>query len=73
MQLALQPAFCLFRFQRVGSLAIEALERARSFATGRQRKDQKGPATGANRSFGLAHTDIQNRKRLVVCSVPDRI
>jgi hypothetical protein len=41
--------------QGIGTFAIEALEHALSFAAGRQRQDQKGPAAGARRSFGLAH------------------
>jgi hypothetical protein len=45
----------MFGFKRVGAVAIETLELARSFAAGRQRKDQEGPATGAGRTFSLAH------------------
>jgi hypothetical protein len=37
VQLALYPAHCFLGFQRVGAVAFEALERARTVAAGRQR------------------------------------
>jgi hypothetical protein len=48
----------LIGFERVWPVAINALERARSLAAGWQRKNQKSPAAGASRSFGLAHAII---------------
>ena len=54
-QLAIKPARYDGRFERIGSLAIKALERALPLAAGRQRQDQMGPALGASRSFRLAH------------------
>ena len=58
MQLALEPAGCLFRFQRIRPLAIEALERAPSLAARRKRQNQIFPAVRASRSFSLAHAII---------------
>jgi hypothetical protein len=58
LQLALDPALGLIRFQRVRAVAFKALERARAFAAGRQRQDQLRPAIGASRSLGLAHAII---------------
>jgi hypothetical protein len=54
-KLSLQPSSHIFGFERVGAVAFKALERALTFAAGRQRKDQEGPATGASRTFSLAH------------------
>ena len=42
-------------FERVGAVAFKTLVRALSLTAGRQRKDQEGPATGASRTFSLAH------------------
>jgi hypothetical protein len=47
--------FELFGSTAGGAVAIETLERARSLATERQRKDQESPAAGASRTFSLAH------------------
>jgi hypothetical protein len=58
VQLALYPAHCFLGFQRIGTVTIKALERARTVAARRQRKDQNGPATGASRTFNLAHPII---------------
>ena len=35
------------RLERIGTVAIETMERARTFAAGRQREDQEGPDCGA--------------------------
>jgi hypothetical protein len=48
----------LIGFQRIRALAIDTLERAPPFAAGWQRQDQESPATGAHRSFSLAHAII---------------
>ena len=63
LQLALEPAGCLFRFQRIRPLAIEALERAPSLAARRKRQNQIFPAVRASRSFSLAHGTILPRVR----------
>jgi hypothetical protein len=57
-ELALQPTRCLFGFQRIGAITIEALKRAPLFAANWQRQDQERRATGASRSFSLAHALI---------------
>jgi hypothetical protein len=58
LKLALQPAKCLICFQRVGALAIEALERALPFTARRQRESQIRPAMGAGWSFAPSHATI---------------
>jgi hypothetical protein len=61
LKLALKPARYSLRLERVGAVAIETLELARSSAAGRQRKDQEGPAAGASRTFSLTHNrDFKN-------------
>jgi hypothetical protein len=45
----------MFGFKRVGAVAIETLELARSFAAGGSARIKKAPATGAGRTFSLAH------------------
>jgi hypothetical protein len=56
-QFSVQPADHVIRCHRIGAVvvAIETLERALTFAAGRQRQGQEGPAFGASRSFGLSH------------------
>ena len=49
-------------------VAIETLERALTFAAGRQRQGQEGPAFGASRSFGLAHAIFNERQLIIVLS-----
>jgi hypothetical protein len=51
MRYCIQPARSIIQwmsigFQRIGTVAIQALERARSLGFGKQRKDQKGPQPG---------------------------
>jgi hypothetical protein len=61
----------MIRFERVWPVALKALERARPLAAGRQRQNQIGPAMGASRSFGLAHSDFYECCFIIVCSVSD--
>jgi hypothetical protein len=34
--------------------------------------NQKGPAAGASRSFGVAHAIFSDSQLIIVCSVPDQ-
>jgi hypothetical protein len=64
LKFALQPAYYLICFKGIGAVAIETLERARTFAAWRQRQNQKSPAMEASRPLGLSH-DANNLSPLI--------
>jgi hypothetical protein len=67
LQLALKPTHHFIGFDRIGLVALKALEHARSLPVGRCRhQNQMCPALGASQSFRLTHDLILPPVRNVV-------